>query len=108
MAALVDGRPVVDLWTMDLREDALVCTWSAIKPVTGACLLLLVERGVIGLADPVSSVWAASLRRTRTLPENQAATSSTQSRLSSVARWMRRNLPGSSFCSSSAMVKSTQ
>jgi CubicO group peptidase (beta-lactamase class C family) len=48
---------VVDVWTPDLKENSLVCTWSAIKPVTGACLLRLVEHGAIGLDDPVLSVW---------------------------------------------------
>jgi len=33
------------------------CTWSAIRPVTGACLLLLIESGAVGLDDPVSWVW---------------------------------------------------
>jgi CubicO group peptidase (beta-lactamase class C family) len=41
----------------DLSGESLVCTWSAIKPVTGACLLLLVERGLIALEDPVVSIW---------------------------------------------------
>jgi len=57
VAAFVHGRPVVDVWSDDLSADSLICTWSAIKPVTGACLLLLVERGRIGLDDPVRSVW---------------------------------------------------
>ena len=57
VAAYVDGRRAVDLWTDDLSEDSLVCTWSAIKPVTGACLLLLVARGRIDLEDPVVSTW---------------------------------------------------
>lgn len=57
VAAFVEGKPVVDLWTRDLSEQSLVCTWSAVKPVTGACLLLLVDRGRIGLDDPVMSVW---------------------------------------------------
>jgi CubicO group peptidase (beta-lactamase class C family) len=57
VAALVEGRRVVDVWTDDLSEGSLLCTWSAVKPVTGACLLTLVERGRIGLDDPVVSVW---------------------------------------------------
>jgi CubicO group peptidase (beta-lactamase class C family) len=57
VAALVDGRVVADVWTADLGERSLLCTWSAIKPVTAACLLLLVERGAVGLDDPVVSVW---------------------------------------------------
>lgn len=57
VAAIVHGRPVLDVWTDDLSEHSLVCTWSAIKPITGACLLLLVERGRVALDDPVISVW---------------------------------------------------
>jgi CubicO group peptidase (beta-lactamase class C family) len=57
VAAFVDGRPVVDVWTSDLRSDSLICTWSAMKPVAGACLLLLVDRGRIELDDPVNNIW---------------------------------------------------
>lgn len=57
MAAFVGGRPVVDLWGGSVGRDALVHTWSAIKPVTGACLLTLVERGAVALADPVARLW---------------------------------------------------
>ena len=57
VAAYVDGAVVVDLWTADLSADSLICTWSAVKPITGACLLLLVQRGQIALDDPVTSVW---------------------------------------------------
>ena len=57
VAAFVDGQPVVDIWTDDLTERSLLCTWSAVKPITGSCLLLLVERGAIGLDDQVTSVW---------------------------------------------------
>jgi CubicO group peptidase (beta-lactamase class C family) len=57
VAAFVDSRPVVDVWSDDLSEDSLVCTWSAIKPVTGACLLMLVGRGQIDLEDPVALRW---------------------------------------------------
>ncbi len=57
VAAILDGVAVADLWTDGLAEHSLVCTWSSIKPITGACLLLLEERGQIGLDDPVVSVW---------------------------------------------------
>lgn len=57
VCAIVRGRVVVDLWTEDLVERSLVCTWSAVKPVTVACLLLLVDRGAVGLDDPVVSIW---------------------------------------------------
>jgi CubicO group peptidase (beta-lactamase class C family) len=57
VAAFVGRRLVVDVWSGDLADDSLVCTWSAIKPATGACLLLLVDRGRLALDDPVVSTW---------------------------------------------------
>ncbi len=57
VAAFVDGRPVIDLWTDGLVDDSLVCTWSTVKPITGSCLLLLVDRGLVGLDDRVTSIW---------------------------------------------------
>jgi CubicO group peptidase (beta-lactamase class C family) len=57
VAAFVDGRPVVDLWGGTVAEDGLVHTWSACKPVVGACLLLLVERGRVQLDQPVQDLW---------------------------------------------------
>jgi CubicO group peptidase (beta-lactamase class C family) len=57
VAAFVGGRPAVDVWTDDLVSDSLICTWSAMKPVAGACLLLLVDRGRIDLDHPVEATW---------------------------------------------------
>ena len=57
VAAIVDGRTVVDVWTADLAERSLLCTWSVVKPITGTCLLLLFERGVVALDDPVVAIW---------------------------------------------------
>lgn len=57
VAAVVDGEVVVDAATPPHTRRSLVHTWSAIKPVTGACVLLLVDRGAIGLDQPVVSVW---------------------------------------------------
>jgi CubicO group peptidase (beta-lactamase class C family) len=57
VAAILAGETVIDVWTDDLAEESLVCTWSSVKPITGACLLRLVERGRIGLDDTVVSVW---------------------------------------------------
>lgn len=57
VAAFVDGAPVVDVWTAGLGEGSLIHTWSAVKPVVGACLLVLVERGLVGLDDAVVDVW---------------------------------------------------
>ena len=57
IAAIVDGRVVVDATTEGLSSHDLVHTWSAIKPVTGACVLALVDRGRLDLDQPVASVW---------------------------------------------------
>jgi CubicO group peptidase (beta-lactamase class C family) len=57
VAAFVDGQAVVDVWTDDLTARSLLCTWSVVKPITGSCLLLLVERGAIALDDPAVLVW---------------------------------------------------
>lgn len=57
VAAFQRGRPVVDLWAGTARPNTLFHTWSAIKPVAGTCLLLLVERGRLRLDDPVADFW---------------------------------------------------
>lgn len=59
VAAIVAGEVVVDAATAPLTPRSLVHTWSAIKPVTGACVLLLVERDALDLDQPVASVWPA-------------------------------------------------
>ncbi|MGW4462340.1 serine hydrolase domain-containing protein [Micromonospora sp. NPDC004704] len=59
------GRPVLDLvggWrdtarTRHFSPDTLVNVYSVGKPVAALCLLLLVERGRIGLDDPVVRHW---------------------------------------------------
>lgn len=55
-AAVVDGRLVVDLW-VGLRRDSLMHVFSAVKPVTALCALLLVDRGALELDEPVAEVW---------------------------------------------------
>lgn len=57
VAAFVRGRPVVDVWAGAVPERGLVHTWSAIKPLAATCVLLLVERGVVSLHQPVASIW---------------------------------------------------
>lgn len=57
VAAFVGGELVADLTTGGLTPGSLLHTWSAIKPVTGACVLTLVERGALALDQPVASVW---------------------------------------------------
>ena len=48
---------MVDATTDGLTPQSLVHTWSAIKPVTGACVLALVADGRLELDQPVTSVW---------------------------------------------------
>jgi CubicO group peptidase (beta-lactamase class C family) len=57
VAAVVEGRPVVDLWAGTVPERGLVHTFSAIKPLAATCVLLLVERGHLALDDPVVRWW---------------------------------------------------
>lgn len=57
VTAIVDGEPVVDVWAGGIDADTLIHTWSAIKPVVGACLLLLVNRGRASLDDLVRRFW---------------------------------------------------
>ena len=64
VAIVVDGRAVVDLvgGTADesgapWRPDTIVNAYSVVKPLAAACLLLLVERGSVGLDDPVARWW---------------------------------------------------
>lgn len=63
LAIWYDGAPVVDIvggerspgrpW----QADTLVNVYSVGKPVAALCLLLLVDRGRIGLDDPVAAHW---------------------------------------------------
>jgi len=65
LTVIVDGRAVVDVvggtsragepWT----PETIVNAYSVVKPLAAACLLLLVERGRVGLDEPVSRSWPA-------------------------------------------------
>ena len=56
--ALVDGRPVVDLWGGEQFErDSLVHVYSVTKPMAAFCVLVLVDRGTVGLDDTVARYW---------------------------------------------------
>jgi CubicO group peptidase (beta-lactamase class C family) len=57
LAAVVDGEPVIDLWGGDFVEDTLVLVFSGTKGVVATALLLLVERGLLDLDDPVARYW---------------------------------------------------
>lgn len=59
------GNTIVDLWggwrnearTEPWRRDTIVDMYSAGKAVLGVLVLRLVDSGVIGLDDPIASVW---------------------------------------------------
>ena len=65
VAAVVDGRPVVDLWggladphtERAWEERTPVLVYSTTKGVTALCALLLWERGDLDLDAPVVDVW---------------------------------------------------
>jgi CubicO group peptidase (beta-lactamase class C family) len=57
VAAFVHGELVVDVWGGAAGERTLFHTWSAVKPLVGTCLLLLVERGHVRLDTPVRDIW---------------------------------------------------
>jgi CubicO group peptidase (beta-lactamase class C family) len=58
LAAYVDGVRVVDLWGgPDWREDSVVFLYSATKGLSGLCIALLVERGLLDLDAPVARYW---------------------------------------------------
>ena len=65
VAVTLEGRPVVDIWagwmdeerTRPWQRDTLVAVFSMGKAMATLCILLLVERGHIGLDAPVSQYW---------------------------------------------------
>lgn len=65
VCAIVDGTPVVDLWGgvadpgsgRQWERGTLVDFYSAGKPLVACLALQLVDRGVIGLDDPIASLW---------------------------------------------------
>ncbi len=57
IAASVDGEVVCDLWGGSVGERTLVHTWSVIKPVSAATLLLACRRASLPLDTPVRAVW---------------------------------------------------
>jgi CubicO group peptidase (beta-lactamase class C family) len=65
VAVWADGRCVVDLWAghrdaarrLPWREDSITCMFSVGKPFAIFALLMLAERGEIGLDDRVAKYW---------------------------------------------------
>lgn len=64
-AAVVDGRPVIDLWGgiadaesgRPWRADTLQLVFSGTKGFVAICLLMLIERGQLDLDAPVARYW---------------------------------------------------
>jgi CubicO group peptidase (beta-lactamase class C family) len=64
-AAYRDGEPVVDLWggladragRRPWQEDTLQLVFSGAKGLVAACVLLLVERGLLDLDAPAAAYW---------------------------------------------------
>jgi len=65
VAAVVAGRPVVDLWAgladphtgRAWEEHTPALVYSSTKGVTATCVLLLWERGILDIDAPVSEIW---------------------------------------------------
>jgi CubicO group peptidase (beta-lactamase class C family) len=58
VAAYVDGKPVVDLWGgPDYNENSLQAMFSSTKGVTGICIAVLHQRGLLDLDAPVTDYW---------------------------------------------------
>ncbi|MGZ0153387.1 serine hydrolase domain-containing protein [Kribbella sp. WER1] len=58
-AAYHRGDLVVDLWGGTADRDTIHLMFSGTKGLTAACVLLLVQRGQLGLDDPLSRYWPA-------------------------------------------------
>jgi CubicO group peptidase (beta-lactamase class C family) len=64
-AAIVDGRTVVDVWggVADLdnetpwRQNTIQLVFSGGKGLVAVCLLMLIDRGALDLAAPVTRYW---------------------------------------------------
>jgi len=56
--AFAGRRVVAQLWGGEgFGRDSLVHVYSCTKPLAAFCVLVLVDRGAVGLDDPVASVW---------------------------------------------------
>ena len=66
LAVTVDGEPVVDVWAGtacyddgpgDWRDDTIINVWSTTKTMSFLSILMLVERGLLDLYEPVATYW---------------------------------------------------
>lgn len=54
----VSGSQVVDAWIgSEMGRDSLVCIFSSSKGLSGLCMALLVQRGMLELDRPVADYW---------------------------------------------------
>ena len=65
LSVTLEGRTVVDVWagwadsarTRAWQADTIVDVFSVGKPMVALCLLMLIERGQLGLDDPLQRIW---------------------------------------------------
>lgn len=57
LSIYLDGRPVVDLWGGDYREDTLQLVHSVSKVVSAIAAQIAVDEGLLDLDQPLSSYW---------------------------------------------------
>jgi len=65
IAVDIDGESVLDIWgghadaakSMPWREDTIVNVWSSTKTVTSLAALMLADRGLLDLDEPVATYW---------------------------------------------------
>lgn len=65
VAVVIDGQVLVDIWAghadrqrqRPWQADTLVCQFSVTKAMTTLCVLQAVDRGLMGLDDPVVGCW---------------------------------------------------
>ena len=65
-AATLDGKPIVDLWggfadfeqSAPWAEDTLVVIFSGTKALVATCILMLIDRQLLDLDEPVATYWS--------------------------------------------------
>jgi hypothetical protein len=64
-AAVLDGKPIVDIWAgvadrqsrRPWNEDTLQLVFSGTKGLVATCILILIDRQMLDLEEPVSRYW---------------------------------------------------
>ncbi|WP_258589985.1 serine hydrolase domain-containing protein [Mesorhizobium sp. AR07] len=65
VSVVIEGRTVVDLWggyadaaqNQPWRHDTLINTWSSTKGIVALAVAMLVDRGMLDYAAPISRYW---------------------------------------------------